>query len=342
MGKIKFELVNKIDHLKRDWNELISRMTEPEIFYMYEWINNYIKYNNPPINPCIVVGKEEIGSVICIFPFNYSNRTLNFITEEDTDYNSIFIDPSYNRYYVANKAIEFLLENIEVTDVRLVNMKGNSELFLLQDILKNHGFSTLLKEGVIAPYLLPDTLFSKLQKKELKNIERCERNLKSEYKVTFEEEHKLDKNTIDFIKYHRGKKYGDNSMEREQKISFYTHLASEIEEKIVVNKLCIDGELAAVHFGFRMMGKFYYYIPTINNEYSKYGVGLVLLKHIIEENSGLTVDFLRGNESYKFYWCDNANMTFTLLSYKKNRNGAIPLLFEKLKSNIQIRKVLGK
>ena len=140
MATIKFELINGIDCLEDSWNQLISHMNEPEIFYKYEWVSNYVKYHNPPINPCIVAGKTGTGELVCIFPFSYNKKVLSFITNEDTDYNSFFIDSSYNRYYITNKAVEFLLETVKVTTVRLLNAKGNSELFLLQDILKNHIF----------------------------------------------------------------------------------------------------------------------------------------------------------------------------------------------------------
>lgn len=340
MATIRFELINKIDCLENSWNQLISHMDEPEIFYKYEWVNNYVKYHNPPINVCIVVGKTGNGELVCIFPFSYNKKVLRFITNEDTDYNSIFIDSSYNRYYITNKAIEFLLDNVEVTAVRLSNAKGNSELFLLQDILKNHGFSTVLKDCTIAPYLLPCDPETKMQKKELKDTERRERNLRAEYDVTFEENHELDEATIAFIQYHRRKKYGENSMDRA--IDFYTHLTNDLKDETVINKLCIDGKLAAVHFGFRFRRKFYYYIPIASEEYSKYGVGLLLLKHIIEENRDMVFDFLRGNESYKFYWCDNAIMNFNLVACRNNREGFLPLLYEKLKNNIRIRKIFGK
>lgn len=338
MATIRFELINKIDCLENSWNQLISHMDEPEIFYKYEWVSNYVKYHNHQVNLCVAAGKTGNGELVCIFPFSYNKKVLSFITNEDTDYNSFFIDSSYNRYYITNKAIEFLLETVEVTTVRLLNAKGNSELFLLQDILKNHGFSTVLKECTIAPYRLPCDPETKIQKKT--NFKRLERNLRAEHDVTFEETHELDEATIAFIQYHRRKKYGENSMDCA--IDFYTHLTNDLKDETVINKLCIDGKLAAVHFGFRFGRKFYYYIPITNEEYSKYGVGLLLLKHIIEENKDLVFDFLRGNESYKFYWCDNAIMNFSLMAYKNNGEGLVPLFYEKLKNNIRIRKIFGK
>lgn len=340
MAALKFELINRIDGLEDRWNQLISRMDEPEIFYKYEWVNNYVKYHSHQIDPCIVAGKTGNGELVCIFPFGYKKKVLSFITSEDTDYNSVFIDSSYNRYYITNKAIEFLLGSVEVKAVRLLNAKGNSELFLLQDILKNHGFSTVLKDGAIAPYLLPSDPETKKQKKEFKDIERRERNLRAEHEVTFREDHELDEATIAFIQYHRRKKYGENSMDRA--IDFYVHLTNDLKDETVVNKLCVDGKLAAVHFGFRFGSKFYYYIPIASEEYSKYGVGSLLLKHIIEENKDLVFDSLRGNESYKFYWCDNTVMCFNLLAYRNDRGGLVPLFYEKLKNNVRIRSIFGK
>lgn len=204
----------------------------------------------------------------------------------------------------------------------------------------NHVFSTVLKDCAIAHYLLPCAPDTKKLKKELKDIERRERNLRTEHDATFEENHELDEVTIAFIQYHRRKKYGKNSMDRP--MDFYTNLTNDQKAETVYNKLYVDGKLAAVYFGFRFGYKFYYYIPIASKEYSKYGVGLVLLKHIIEGNKDLVLDFLRGNESYKFYWCDNTLMNFNLVACRNNSGGLLPLFYEKLQNNVRIRKIFGK
>ena len=342
MAVLKFELVKDITILENEWNSLVSRMKEPEIFYTYGWINNYLKYYDSGIDPYIVVGKTGTGEIVCIFPFAYYNETLEFITREATDYNTIFIDAGYNRYYITKKAIGYLLDTIKVQSIRLLNMKGNSELFMLQDILKNYGFSTVTKMSSMAPYLPLDIASAKMQKKELKDIERREKKLKAEHTVTFETRHKFENDTINFIQYHRKKKYGDDSFDNEHVLEFYKHLTEDLCSETVVNQMYVDGTLAAVHFGFCMANKFYYYIPTTDEQYSQNGIGLILLKHIVEENQGRVFDFLRGNEVYKFYWCDDIVMNFNLLAYRKNKEGLIPLMVEKLKNDIRIRKLFRK
>lgn len=342
MAKLNFELIENLELLKNDWNRLIDKLAEPEIFYRYEWASNYIKYYEPGRKVCIVAGRAGDGNLICLLPFSYDNKAVSFIIRESADYNSVYVDPEYNRYYIISKAIDFLLQSVMVTKVCLLNMKGNSELFLLQDIWRANGFSTFLEESVVAPYLLPNTPVVKVNKSRLKAIERHEKQLLSRYNISYNEIQYLDKPIIEFIKTQRNRKYGNNSLNKDNVIDFYIHLADELNSNSVVNTMYADNRLVAAHFGYRTGKKFYYYIPVYDDAFSEYGVGIVLLKHIIEENKNLVFDFLKGNETYKFYWCDNATMNFHLLAYKKDKDGLMPMMFEKVKNNRYIRKLMGR
>ncbi len=72
--------------------------------------------------------------------------------------------------------------------------------------------------------------------------------------------------------------------------------------------LNLDGEPISWHLGFYERGRFYYYLPAINPEFSSFSPGkihlLYLNKWAIEQ--GATVfDHLRGEENYKSGWTDS-------------------------------------
>lgn len=71
----------------------------------------------------------------------------------------------------------------------------------------------------------------------------------------------------------------------------------------------IGGESAAWHLGFIFQGRFYYYLPAQNEKFDRLSPGKVLLLKCIEDaiKKQLSIyDFLRGEESYKAGWTDEA------------------------------------
>lgn len=74
------------------------------------------------------------------------------------------------------------------------------------------------------------------------------------------------------------------------------------------------------------------------------GVGKLMLNMLIEEETrGREFDFLRGNESYKFDYCDEAGMNFNLLALRKGTAYTVmQRAISVLKNNRLVRSVMGR
>lgn len=340
---ITFEIQNDTKSLEGEWNELLKRINNSEIFFTYEWANCYIKYyiEDRDTEICIVTGREN-EKLVCIFPFSYTNKTINFLTSETTDYNSYYVDCSYNIYQITEKAITYLINQREVNKICLTNMPASEEVYILETILRTLGYTSFLEESIICPYFTYKNDCKKIVKKQIKDIERREKRLQEIATLEFDTCNELTDKDWKFISINREKKYGTNALNKPNSKAFYKELANEMKDRFVIDKLLIDGESAAVHMGFITRNKVYYYIPVYDFKYSKYGVGMILLKHLIEDNSEKIFDFLKGDEMYKFNWCSHASMNFHLLAYKKDSSGFIPTTVMKLKNNRVVRSILGR
>ena len=74
------------------------------------------------------------------------------------------------------------------------------------------------------------------------------------------------------------------------------------DQRVVVDMMYIDNELAACHIGLLKESYYLYWIPAYNPIYTKYSPGLQLLGYILSNHAvenGDVIDFGAGDESYK-------------------------------------------
>lgn len=345
---MQFEIVQTtegLSELKDKWNLLINRIRDEQIFYKYEWANCFIEiFDSTLKNKLFVVVGYDKEKLILLCPFILDGGSIKFITYETTDYNMIYVDEAYNSYTLLDKTIKYILSKNQIKKICLTNFRQSPELYNLLLILRKNNYSTFLQESVVTPYLYSsENNEQKFVKKQLSDIKRRSKRLEEQYKVEYISTNIISDYDFEFIAIHREKKYGKNLFSKNNVKQFYTELGNAIPENIIVNKLFLDGNLAALHLGFQDNKKFYYYVPVYDSKYSKEGIGLCLLYHTIEENKKKKIfDFLKGDEPYKFYWCDECSMNFHLLAYKSGKSGFLATLLVKIKDLRIIRKIIGR
>lgn len=235
---------NKEDlyELENEWDELVERIENPQIFYKFAWTQTYMEHYDKTINRdlCIVITYDD-EKLIAIFPFVCQNKTIKFLIKETADYNLIYVDNSYNRYVVIKNSMEFLLENVMVKRFFLTNVPGSSELYILEDVLKKMGFYAFVKENIIAPSLKNGLNTKKVQKRHDKK--RKEKKLRKEHDIEIVTTNILKEEALSFIAECKAKKYADNRLMDRHVMDFYLNLSSAISENIYVNILYVDGNV---------------------------------------------------------------------------------------------------
>jgi CelD/BcsL family acetyltransferase involved in cellulose biosynthesis len=92
--------------------------------------------------------------------------------------------------------------------------------------------------------------------------------------------------------------------ERAATASFYKDLAKQLFAKrwLSLPVLLVNGEVAAVNFGFEYGGKYLRCFPTFRDDFAKYSVARLLLIYLLQDafTRGLTeLDLLTGKQPYK-------------------------------------------
>lgn len=350
---MEFKIIHKIDELdiiRDNWNDLLTHMDNREVFYSWNWTYEYLRCIDNNLTDCLsIILVFEKKELIAILPFLNENGTIRFITNKTVDYNNIYINKEFNKYTIIEKAISYIFENITFSKIQLDNIQGNSELFIINDVLKNtFNCITLIEDSVIVPkFIYCENSKLKYRTKQLKDIDRRKRKLEKENDLKITIGCNYDDEIWSFLCQHHKKRWKDSVLNNENYLQFYITIIKKMKENIEFSKLEINNKIVAVHFGFKTEEKVYYYIPIYDEEYSSSGVGYILLKEIIDKYSDKKeFDFLRGNESYKFNWSDNISMNFNLYAFKPSYKNYINyfLVYIKvfLKKSKTLRKLLNK
>lgn len=339
------QTAEEFDKIEQDWDALLVNVSEKQIFYEYRWAKTFLSYYAQGLlsKLCIVAGYDN-KKLILLFPFIFEQGDLKFITYETSDYNMIYVDKTYNRYVIIDKAVKFLVANIPIKKICLTNFRQSSELYNMLLSLRKNDYIAILQESIVSPYLImSQDCDKKFQNKQINDIRRREKRLRENHKLEYVTERGIGRHELEFISIHRESKYGKNPFSDKNVIDFYLELGKQLPENILINKAYIDEKLASLHFGFCDDNKIYYYVPIYDKKYGKDGIGMCLLLHVLEENKDKEIfDFLKGDENYKFYWCDDAVMNYHLLAYPKGKDSFFPRLILKIKDWKFVRRAMGR
>lgn len=339
------EITNYNDFLtcRNEWNELIERIDHPEVFYLYEWVDNYIKYYEPELKERLFIIKIYDEGVIALFPFVIIDGILTFITRYASDYNIFYIDSNCNKFSIIKKAFEYLLNHREVRSILLINVPASSELYYMLEVLRELNYSAFLQESVITPYFKRNhRRIDRRQKNHIKDIERRERRLKEFHEVEYSHSNIIKPDEWDFIIKCKTERYQGAQIANKNVQEFYKGIADDMKEYISADTMYVNNDLMAAHFGFLYKGKLYYYMPAFQQSEIMSGMGLMLLNDMINCNDYETFDSLIGNEGYKFFWCDETSMNFHLMAYKKGKGNYMQKMLISLKNTQFIRKIFGR
>lgn len=346
---MEFHIIDKYEDfclLEDDWEDLLTRIENPQVFYKFQWAKNYLEYyaSEWKNRICIVAGYDD-KKLVVLFPFVLEKRVIRFITSETVDYNMVYVDGCLNRFSVIKKGIVYLMENKEIDRFDLNGFVASSELYLLEEILREQNYSAFIEEITIAPTIKAnENAREKFNKERMRGIYRRGRKLEREHELEIKYSNELREDVLTFIVKHKTFKYNDSTLKNGSTVDFYRNLCKSLPSETYIAELYLDGKLAAAHLGFRDDNKIYYYIPTYDEKYVKDGVGMVLLNKLIEEDLGIKeFDFLKGNEEYKFYFSDEVCMIFNLFAFKKGSTHTImQRTMNALKNNHFVRKIMGR
>ena len=312
--------LNELIEIESDYNDLLSRINDRQVFYEFAWLKNYILYYPDSYAKdgglCIVAGYQN-KQLLILCPFCMRKEILSFICEEATDYSTILIDKSQNIYSVLKDMFDYISKNTAFNKLCLKNFRQSDVLLNSHILLNNTGkYKAFVNFTATAPYSLIQTENYKFVKKQVNDIRRRQRILAEKQNVSFEDTEKLSEDDLEFITKQKDASFGENIFTGQKSWKFFTELNKDIPEHFIVHRMFIDGKLVAIHFGFQSADTISYFIPCYDANFK--GAGQILLLHIIEKamaDGKKCFDSLRGEESYKFHFCDRIASNFILTAF---------------------------
>ncbi|WP_218997377.1 GNAT family N-acetyltransferase [Shewanella algae] len=319
--------------IKHEWEELYFNSRNRNPFLHHDWILNTIDLllHQKQIKIVLVRTNQKVLIGACPFVIEEKKvlwkkikvlRHLNCIA---SDYSDLLVSSSVGNRDIVKKITEAVF-NFEFDMFQIDNLNSASATAkLFMKFLTEKSLTTSRYVNVVNPILS----YSEMEysdKKGIKDIQRRLKNLSKDNDVSFHIDDAIDKdawNKLVMFHKHNYPGFGFNSSQYQ---GFYNRLLNSEGFKhdfIDFSYMKINNVVVAAHFGFVDLkaGTVYYYVPSFDNEYAKYGVGKILLLKLIEyykDQGCTTFDFMRGSEAYKTNWMSDELQNFSIVGCKRN------------------------
>jgi hypothetical protein len=333
MTLIVEELGKKIDfmRLQEPWNELLSRSHAPKIFFSWEWFHLWLKHFWHGEDFHSLLAKDGLGGLVGIVPLivnqNPDGVAAQFIGDPNTwDYRDMIIDQT-----LIEPVLVFLLSYLKekVKGDGNIELSGLSEHSLTKRCIvkpaENLGFQVQLLPEDTCPILsLPATweaYLRLLKKKDKHELERKTRKINREAQVALykvKDTDKIRKEMEDFFTLHRASRQEKAGFMDDEMVSYFLSIADLFiqQGRLNLSFLTANGKKIAVILGFEYLDTLYVYNSGYEPHYSSWSPGIVLMGMILQDciQRGIKiVDFLRGNEPYKYKLGEVDNRVYKMI-----------------------------
>lgn len=340
--------------LRKDWNDLLQRSRNDNIFLTWEWMHTWWKHYGAGKELFLVTVRGDDGALLglapmCIKKVSFhglaSLKAMTFLGTEEvcSDYLDIIASPEAHEEIV--KAVFDYLDG----------SSGAWDFVILSDMLADSGSyrhivrelearraGYFLADEKECPYIsLPEsyeTYVAGLSKNTRYNLSRRARNLEARFHA-YDGSESVDKVMEKLFELHE-KRMDSKAVRRSDFLlkkltDFHMDAARIFRETgaLRIYSLLVGGEPVAMLYGFRYGGRFFYYQAGMDPAYEKQSPGAVLMSNCIRDSieGGLhEFDFLRGSEPYKYKWTGTSRKTVNIVLRSVSLKGRALMSIEAL------------
>ena len=351
---LKIKIFNEFNfELKSLWKSF-DDSSNSFAFQSYEWQNYWSEKVGQPkykvalfIIVCFI--DDEVNA---IFPMSIKwalgARVLEFLGSSESDYNAPILKNNLeaNTFsYIWENVLKLLPPHDIVHFRNIPKFINNVNNHLIENInVKLSGSS----HSANLPDKLEDYL-STLSKRMLKDNRRMRKKLAEMGDLKFVRLQQPDEfsETLEILIEQKISRYmrsnGRNIFSDNTIKSFYLNIYELLHRGfgIHLSALMLNDEILAAHLGIWHLDRFYYLMPTFNQDpkWNKFSLGRLHLEELIRwsiENRVSTFDFTIGSEDYKNIWCDSDMAIYKHIRINSWRGiiyYARELIFEFIKAN---------
>ncbi|MDX1991457.1 MAG: GNAT family N-acetyltransferase [bacterium] len=320
MKLVLYDQADSFEQLKPEWNDLLQRSAVDTVFGTWEWLSTWWAVYEPG-QLWMVACRDEDGRLLGLAPWSIvetgEGRMLAGIGCIDvTDYIDVLVDADCTGA-VLNCLALFVNDHRDQFDlISLCNIPEKSPtLSQFQQSLQHYGFNTNQAPIEVCPVIqLPEnweTYLEGLDKKQRHELRRKLRRTQAEEELNWYivgQEHNLEEELDHFLRLMAAsdpKKA--RFLQDENNVAFFRRVMPLMFENgwLQLIFLTIDGERVAAYLNFDYKGHIMVYNSGLARDtHEQLSAGIVLLANNIRyaiEHGYKVFDFLRGNETYKYY-----------------------------------------
>lgn len=331
------------EELKETWNTLLENCEDKNIFLTWEWMFSWWTYfgENSSLQ-ILLMFKDKIPIAIAPFMISKYNkyfvkyRVLENIGSRHIDYSGIICAGDTREIF--KSLFDYLVTFLEngTFIVKISHIPDDSVLLKkIRDMSYEYDNRLVFHETQITacPFLsIPESweiFWSSLKRKRRHNLKRSITKLHGQFNVKYisikPTDSSFNKLFNDFVIVYQ-KRWGQHKISSKfsntQFIQFYQEICRRFANNncLDFNIMTLNNCLASVILGFYFNKKYYYYTITFNPEFEHYSLGQIHILNIIKnsiENKLTEIDFLKGEEAYKYFWTQKSHKNYEILISKK-------------------------
>jgi CelD/BcsL family acetyltransferase involved in cellulose biosynthesis len=304
------------ENLRRQWNALVERVEQPQVFYTYEWALAVWRAYSGTLRPLVILAYDEKESLcgIAALATGASGKQASFLCASTGDYCDFLSLPEQRLALVGSVFAELRKQGVD--SMAFANLPADSTtLGVLRQAARQERYFCFVRRGYVCAQVSLSLLERRKEGKLVapggKRLRRLVNAMAHTAPVRFD--HARSWNAVEpilpeFLRAHvaRFLEIGRiSNLADPKRQEFLTELARLLSGPrwFVLSRLITGEKTVAWHYGFQFRGTWFWYQPTFDGSLERYWPGFCLLTHAIQEaleNPAMkTVDLGLGSEAYK-------------------------------------------
>lgn len=317
------------ERVSGEWAGLVGQSPQAMPFVTPAWQRVWLRHFQNGRTARILTAREG-ERLIGVAPFVSDGSRAEFVGHYSIcDYMDVVVTPGFERPFFGSVVERLAADGVTEFDLRGLR-ESSPTLAALPETAEAAGFEVTREEEAISPSVcLPsswDEYLGTLSKKDRHELRRKMRRLESiggdvELRVvTSSDEASTLLDTL-FALMRASSHHKQEFLDRRGIEAFFREIVPAMADEAMLRfyVLTFDGQPVASVLNFDLNGGLYMYNSGYDPAYSRYAVGLMskamLVRDAIEQGRSC-VDFLRGDESYKYDLGGKDQVVYRLLLKK--------------------------
>lgn len=300
--------------LRNQWNELVRKLDQPQVFYSYEWALAVQRAYGATLRPLVFLAYDESNFLcgLAALAVDPKGTHASFLCATTGDYCDFLAMPEHKLNFVS--AVLADLRSRGISEITLTNLPADSAtLTALQRRSMEFGYRSFARTAYICAQVSLRKLEHQAGKKRVVPGQTMMRRKLKALGSPVRLDHARSWSEVrpilsEFAQAHISRFLATgrvSNLARPERRLFLEELAKLLSGSgwLVLTRMMTGDQPIAWNYGFQFEGTWFWYQPTFDTDLERYSPGSCLLTKLIEEaaeNPALhVVDLGLGAEGYK-------------------------------------------